>query len=129
MSVWLAVALGGALGSAARHGVNRLVHQQWPTSTFPLGTVVVNLVGCLLIGVLAGLVATARLPMRLHWREFVFVGVLGGFTTFSTLGLDTVTLLRAGAPGRALGAVAVQVVFGVGGAYLGLRLAERFVSR
>ena len=59
---------------------------------FPLATVIVNIVGCCVIGVLAGLVATGRLPMRTSWREFVFVGILGGFTTFSTFGLDTITL-------------------------------------
>jgi CrcB protein len=84
MYAWIAVAVGGALGSVARHGMNRLVHQEWPLLRFPLATVTVNIVGCCAIGVLAGLVATGRLPMRTNWREFVFVGILGGFTTFST---------------------------------------------
>ena len=125
MSPWIAVALGGALGSMARHGVNRLVHHGWPLLRFPLATVLVNLVGCVVIGVLAGLVATGRLPMRASWREFVFVGVLGGFTTFSTFGLDTVTLVRGGAPAQALANVLTQVLLGVGGVYAGLVIVER----
>src|SRR5687768_18335962 len=86
MYAWFAVAIGGALGSVARHGVNRIVHQEWPLLRFPLATIIVNIVGCCVIGVLAGLVATGRLPMRTNWREFIFVGILGGFTTFSTFG-------------------------------------------
>jgi CrcB protein len=82
MHAWFAVALGGALGSAARHAVNRLVHHELPLMRFPLATVVVNIVGCALIGVLAGTVASARLPMSVTWREFVFVGVLGGLRRF-----------------------------------------------
>lgn len=125
MVVWLAVAFGGALGSAARHGVNRLVHQHWPSLRFPVATLAVNVLGCCIIGVLAGLLASGRLPMRNHLREFVFVGVLGGFTTFSTFGLDTVTLMRAGHAWQAGINVLAQVICGVGGVYAGVRLFER----
>lgn len=126
MYAWIAIALGGAIGSVARHGVNRLVHQGWPLLRFPVATVIVNVVGCCVIGLLAGLVAIGRLPMRTNWREFVFVGLLGGFTTFSTLGLDTITLVRTGDSIQALMNVLLQVVCGVGGAYAGLVLVERF---
>lgn len=125
MLVWLAVGAGGALGSLARHAVNRAVQQHWPLERFPFATVTVNLAGCAAIGILAGLIAAGRLPMRQPWREFVFVGILGGFTTFSTFGLDTVTLVRAGETGRALANVAVQVVFGLAAVYAGLVLAQR----
>src|SRR5215203_5466775 len=81
---WIAVAAGGALGSVARHAVNRATG----SARFPLGTVIVNLVGCLLIGVLAGLLASRRIALPPHWREFVFVGLLGGFTTFSSFAGD-----------------------------------------
>jgi CrcB protein len=126
MYPWIAVAVGGAIGSVARHGLNRLVHQEWPLLRFPVATVIVNITGCIAIGVLAGLVATGRLPMRSHWREFVFVGILGGFTTFSSFGLDTVTLIKAGDSSQALLNVLLQVVCGVGGVYVGLVLVERF---
>jgi fluoride exporter len=126
MYQWIAVALGGAIGSAARHGVNRWVHQEWPLLRFPVSTVLVNVIGCCVIGALAGLVATGRLPMRTNWREFVFVGILGGFTTFSAFGLDTITLGRSGDSTLALMNVLLQVTCGVGGAYAGLVLVERF---
>ena len=125
MYTWIAVAVGGALGSAARHAVSRVVHQEWPSLRFPLATAIVNIVGCCVIGVLAGLVATGRLPMRPTWREFVFVGILGGFTTFSAFGLDTITLVRSGDSSRALLNILFQVVCGLAAAYSGLVLAER----
>jgi protein CrcB len=82
---WIAVATGGALGSVARHGVNiligRIAHRP-----LPYATAAVNLAGCAVIGVLAGLIASNRLALSPAARTFVFVGVLGGFTTFSTFG-------------------------------------------
>jgi CrcB protein len=126
MYAWIAVAVGGALGSVARHGVNRLVHQEWPLLRFPLATVVVNVVGCCVIGVLAGFVAAGRLPMRTNWREFVFVGILGGFTTFSTFGLDTITLVRSGDSSQALLNIVLHVVCGLAAVHFGLVAVERF---
>lgn len=58
------------------------------------GTVIANLAGCFAIGLLAGLIASERITLRADWREFVFVGLLGGFTTFSAFGLDTLVLSR-----------------------------------
>ena len=97
---WLAVAVGGAIGSAARHGVNALVHH-WMTGLFPTGIVVVNLTGCAVIGLLTGLVAAGRIGLSPQWREFVFVGLLGGFTIFSAFGLDTFLLVKTNAPAAA----------------------------
>ena len=126
MYAWIAVAVGGALGSVARHGVNRIVHQEWPLLRFPLATVIVNIVGCCVIGVLAGLVATGRLPMRATWREFAFVGILGGFTTFSTFGLDTITLVRSGDSSQAFLNILLHVVCGLAAVHFGLVAVERF---
>ena len=125
MHAWIAVAIGGALGSVARHGVNWIVHQEWPLLRFPLATVVVNIVGCCVIGVLAGLVATGRLPIRTNWREFVFVGILGGFTTFSTFGLDTITLVRSGDSSQAFLNIVLHVVCGLAAVHFGLVAVER----
>lgn len=126
MFTWIAVAAGGALGSVARHGVNVAVHHAWPSLRFPLGTAVVNIVGCCVMGVLAGLVATGRLPMRTTWREFVFVGILGGFTTFSTFSLDTITLVRSNDGSQAFLNVLLQVGCGLAAVYFGFVVVERF---
>ena len=92
---------------------------------FPAATLIVNLLGCCVIGALAGLIASGQLAMRTQWRELLFVGMLGGFTTFSTFGLDTITLLRSGDVTQAFSNVVVQVVGGLAAVYGGLVLFER----
>lgn len=92
---------------------------------FPLATLIVNVAGCLIIGLLAGLIMSERLTLRFHWREFVFVGILGGFTTFSTFGLDAITLARTHSMSAALWNVAAQVVIGLLAVQAGLFLGSR----
>jgi CrcB protein len=122
---WLAVAAGGALGAVARHAVNHLVHVRWPTLRVPAATMAVNIGGCFLIGLLAGLLASNRIALRFYWREFVFIGVLGGFTTFSTFGLDTITLVRTGAGTTAIWYAGLQVAVGLAAVLCGLLLGSR----
>lgn len=93
-----AVAAGGAVGSLARWGVGEALPHA--TGSFALATFLVNVAGCLLIGALMVLVLEVWPPTRLV-RPFLGVGVLGGFTTFSTSMLDTTQLVRAGHPGTA----------------------------
>ena len=123
--VWLAIAVGGALGSVARHGVNVLIHGRWPMARFPFATLIVNVAGCLIIGLLAGLIMSERLALRFYWREFLFVGILGGFTTFSTFGLDTITLARTHSISAAIWNVMAQVVIGLLAVQAGLALGAR----
>lgn len=122
---WLAIVIGGALGSLARHAVNQLAHERWLTTRFPVGTVTVNVAGCFIVGLLSGLIASERIALRLHWREFVFVGLLGGFTTFSTFGLDTFLLARTHSTSQAVLNVAVQVVAGLAAVWAGYALGTR----
>jgi CrcB protein len=119
---WVVVAVGGALGSLARHAVNHVVHGHSLTTRFPVGTTIVNLVGCFVIGLLAGLLASERIGAPRYWREFVFVGLLGGFTTFSTFGLDTFLLARTHSTGMAALNVAAQVVGGLLVLWAGYRM-------
>ena len=121
MLSWAAVAAGGALGSALRHGVNTFFSRYG--HPVPYATAAVNVVGCAVIGVLAGLLATGNLRLEPATRTFVFVGILGGFTTFSSLGLDTLTLMHGGQPVRAFANLAFQLVFGIGAAFAGYALA------
>jgi CrcB protein len=121
---WIAVGLGGALGSMARHGVNMLV-SRFPGHAVPTATAVVNILGCAVIGILAGAIAGGRLHMPLTMRAFVFVGILGGFTTFSTFGLDTLTLAHEGRPLAAAANVAVQVAVGLTAVFAGYAIAVR----
>ena len=125
MGVWIAVAVGGAIGSVARHAVNHLVHVRWLTTRFPAGTVVVNVTGCFLIGLLTGLIASNRLTLRFFWREFVFVGILGGFTTFSTFGLDTRMLVETHSSEAALANVASNMIGGLAAVWIGYAVGLR----
>jgi CrcB protein len=119
---WIAIALGGALGSMARHGVSHLSQTSWMATRFPVGIAIVNLAGCLVVGLLAGLVAAERIRLTLHGREFVFVGLLGGFTTFSTFGLDTFLLVTTRFGWLAFWNVVLQVGGGLLLVWLGYQL-------
>jgi fluoride exporter len=119
--IWLAVAVGGALGSMARHGVNVFFAHVLERS-IPYATGVVNLIGSVVIGLLAALIATGRLHMSTELRTFVFVGILGGFTTFSSFMLDTFTLGHGGDHSLAFWNVALQVALGLAAVWGGYRL-------
>lgn len=121
---WLLIGVGGALGSVARHGLNHLVHQRFLASTFPLGIFLVNIVGSTLIGVAAGLLTSGRAHLGVETRTFLFVGVFGGFTTFSSFSLDTLALFRDGHLLQALSNVVGQVGLSLLGVWLGFRLAS-----
>jgi len=115
--VWLSVLVGGALGSGARHAVN-IGAARFFGGPSALGTAAVNLIGSFVIGALAGALAAHRLAMSTHLRVFVFIGILGGFTTFSSLMLDSLVLAERDV-GRAAVNMAGQVVIGFGLVWLG----------
>jgi CrcB protein len=119
----LLVGCGGFLGSLLRYGLGSLMHRALPMATFPYGTLAVNLLGCLAIGALAGL-ADSRQVFSPPLRVFTFIGVLGGFTTFSTFGYETFALARDGDYLRAGGNVGLQVVLGLGLLWLAYGLAS-----
>jgi CrcB protein len=89
----LAISLGGMIGALLRYGVGGLTHR-FTSGDFPYGTMLVNLTGCLVIGLLWGLFERSNFPSAL--RLFLFIGVLGSYTTFSSFGLETFTLFRDG---------------------------------
>jgi CrcB protein len=115
------VGSGGFLGALARYGLGGFVQRQMPGATFPYGTLVVNLVGCLLIGFLAGLTESRQL-FTPELRVFGLIGVLGGFTTFSTFGHETFMMVRDGLYLSAVTNVGLQVVLGVTLVWLGYAL-------
>lgn len=120
---WLLVGLGGALGSLARHGLNHVIHQRNLPSTFPLGIFAINVIGSILIGVVSGLVVSGRWSISLETRTFVVVGLLGGFTTFSSFSFDTLALIRDGHVLQAGWNVGGQVGLSLLGVWAGYRLA------
>ena len=112
---------GGCIGSILRYGLSGVAQPLSGSSTFPYGTLVVNVCGCLAIGVAGGL-ADARQLFGPDARLFLFIGVLGGFTTFSTFGYETIALVRDGEAARAIGSVVLHIVLAVGGTWLGYGL-------
>ena len=94
MGLILAIALGGAIGSVLRFVLSKLIQQKIGVS-FPAGTFFVNLLGAFFIGLFFALIVE-RLSLASHIRAFLIVGLLGGFTTFSTFSYESVTLLRNG---------------------------------
>lgn len=110
---WIAVAVGGALGSVARYGVSVVTLRTMPHYVVPLATFFVNVVGCFVIGLLAGRLVQQPASDSPELRAFVFVGILGGFTTFSTFALDTLTLTQSGMRVLAVLNVAGQVIVGL----------------
>lgn len=125
MTTWMAVLLGGALGSIARHGVN-VVTARIIGAPSPWATGAVNMLGSLAIGVLAGALAANRLSMSRSAQVFVFVGILGGFTTFSSFMLDSLTLAQTGLPAKAIVNLLGQLVLGLAFTYMGYQAALRF---
>ncbi len=113
--------IGAGTGGVLRHAVHTAV-QRWAPSGFPLGTLVVNASGCLVAGVLAGALA-GQAAMREEYRLLLFVGLLGGYTTFSAFGRETVELMQRGAWGMAGLNVLLSNVLGIGGLWLGWIIA------
>ena len=118
------VGSGGFIGAVFRYGLSGLVQRIAALSAFPYGTLAVNLVGCLLIGIAVGLVDSRQL-FGPEFRLFALIGVLGGFTTYSTFGYETFALLRDADYVRAVGNVAIHVVLGLALVWIGYSLASR----
>ena len=117
------VGLGGFLGSIGRYLASGAVHHIFPDIYFPIGTAAVNIIGCFLIGVLTGL-AELRNLLSQEMRMFLLIGLLGGFTTFSTFGHETVAFMRDGEFLRAVGNVLIQVIIGLSGVWLGYNVTR-----
>ncbi len=121
----LIVGIGGFLGTIARWLLGGAILHRFPDLKFPLGTFIINLLGCLLIGVLAGL-AERKAAFSPELRLFLFTGICGGFTTFSAFALENVFLLRRGEAVTAGLYVAASIIAGLSAVWLGYRcLAPR----
>ncbi len=118
----LLVGAGGFVGSVLRYAVGGLV-QRLAGPWFPAGTLAVNVLGCLLIGFLGGVFET-RGALGAPARLFLFIGLLGGFTTFSSFGYETLALVRDAAWLRAGANVALNVVLGLAAVWGGLWLGR-----
>ncbi len=123
MEKLIAVGLGGMLGTIARYLLGGWLVRLRSGWSFPIETLVINVLGCLVIGLLAGLAETRGI-FGGTTRAFLFIGVLGGFTTFSTFGYETFQLLRDGQHATAFASVALQLIAGLGAVWAGHALAR-----
>lgn len=122
MQMVLAIATGGAVGAVLRHFLNNTV-EAFAGGAFPWGIFFINIFGSFLMGVCVSLFAHVWEPPQ-EVKAFLTVGILGGFTTFSTFSLDAVTLLERGAPAAAALYMAGSVALAVGGLYAGMMLVR-----
>ena len=118
------VAIFGALGTLARYGLQGVV-QIRTASTFPYGTLLINLSGCFLLG-LIGQFTLNRLVISPDWRVAIAVGFFGGYTTFSSFGWETAKMLEDGEWARVSAYVGASVVVGLLLSVAGIRLANKF---
>ena len=119
---FLIVFLGGGLGAALRHGVN-LMSARWLGTGFPYATMIENVSGSLVMGLLAGYFAFRGGPSQ-HWQLFLTTGILGGYTTFSAFSLDAALMYERGALGLAALYVLGSVALSIAGLFAGLALAR-----
>lgn len=119
MQSYLLVGIGGALGAMARFWLGGIIGRMWPMG-FPLATLIINIVGSMLMGIFVGLMAKLLPAWGETARLFAAVGLLGGFTTFSSFSLETVLLIERGDVVWAGAYVLLSVVVCLAGLYLGL---------
>lgn len=127
MNKLLFVGLGGFLGAILRYAVSGFAQKLTQSIEFPHGTLAVNLIGCLVVGMLTRM-DELRGILSPEVRLFVFIGVLGAFTTFSTFGNETVNLINDRRFSTALLNIGLHVVFGLAAVFLG-RLLAYFIWR
>ncbi len=121
----LIVGLGGFAGAVARYTLSDWV-QRLAKGDFPFGTLIVNVLGCFLIGILMGWVQ-ARQDLSHHLRLLLTTGVLGSFTTFSTFGYETLALLEKGDLKLGLANIAANLALGILSVWLGLFAGKQLV--
>jgi CrcB protein len=117
------IGLGGFIGSILRYLISGWVQKLSSNPWFTYGTVGVNLIGCLLIGLLGGWSENQEV-FSPSTRLFLFLGILGSFTTFSTFGYETLSLLRDQRVGAAMGNIGLQVIVGLMAVWLGYALSK-----
>ena len=121
----LLIGIGGFIGSSFRYIVSGAVQKISNQSFFPIGTLTVNLIGCFIIGFLAGLSESRQLFSDMV-RSFIFIGVLGGFTTFSTFGYESFSFLRDGQIISTLINISLHIILGILFVWLGFSISKIF---
>ncbi|NQU17853.1 MAG: fluoride efflux transporter CrcB [Candidatus Saganbacteria bacterium] len=117
MKTILAIALGGSIGALSRYGLSWFIFKHIKTY-FPISTLAVNLIGAFLIGLLWGLFEQIKIPTNI--RIFIYIGILGSFTTFSTFALDNYAMLKEGKILAAASNILITNILGIGLVFFGM---------
>lgn len=121
MRILFFVGLGSFIGGMSRYLLSLFIQNKF-LSTFPYGTLAVNIVGCFLIGIIYGF--SDRGSMNVEWRLFLATGIMGGFTTFSSFSNETVSMLRDAQYWQAFSYIALSVVIGLAATFAGISLIK-----
>jgi CrcB protein len=123
MKILLAIGTGSFIGGVCRYLLSQFI-QGKVLYAFPVGTLVVNIAGCFLIGLVYGF--SERGHISAEWRVFLATGIVGGFTTFSAFSYETVSLIRDGQVAYGFAYVSASVIVGLAATYAGLALVKGF---
>ena len=118
---FLAIVVGGGIGAASRYALSRAITQMAGIN-FPIGTITINLIGCFVAGLLCGIFDKVLISQNI--RLFIIVGILGGFTTFSAFGVETIMLLRSREFPLAVANVLISTIGGLGLAFIGFWISD-----
>ena len=121
MKIILLVGLGSFIGGIARYLISIFIQNKF-LSTFPYGTLAVNIIGCFLIGIIYGF--SDRGSLNVEWRLFLATGIMGGFTTFSSFSNETVSMLRDAQYWQAFSYVGVSILIGLAATFAGISLIK-----
>ncbi len=121
MKLIMAIGTGSFIGGILRYLLSQLIQTRY-LSVFPFGTLAVNIIGCLLIGVVFGI--SDRSNLTPEWRLFLATGLLGGFTTFSAFSNETVSMLRSGELWHASAYVAASIIIGLIATFIGISITK-----
>ena len=121
MKIIAAIGIGSCIGGISRYLLSQFIQNKF-LSTFPFGTLGVNIIACFLIGIVFGLSDRGNLTME--WRLFLATGILGGFSTFSAFSNETVSLLRDGQIWQAFTYIACSVLIGLLATFTGISLIK-----
>lgn len=118
------IGAGGAVGSVLRYYSGQFISKNYP-SQIPLGTLIVNLLGCLLIGILLGYFAKNQ-GLSNEWKLLLITGFCGGYTTFSTFAAENITLIQNQQVSQAILYIGLSVLLGLAAVYFGIMISRLF---
>lgn len=124
--IFMGCGLGGLLRYGVAYGVYQLMGPFWSKEDFPYGTIIVNISGCMIMGFLFALILDRTSEINPYLRDFLIIGFLGGYTTFSSFSMETILLLESGHWLSAILNVFLSISLCIGGCWAGLAIGRQY---